>query len=138
MSALSQTRIPCVMMRGGTSKGPYFLAGHLPADRGLRDRVLLALMGSPDRRQIDGIGGADPLTSKVAVVSPSERDDADVDYLFAQVVVDDPTVDVTPNCGNMLAGAWGRSPSSKAWCPRAIRRRGCASTWSTAAVSARP
>ncbi len=92
------------MMRGGTSKGPYFLARDLPADAGQRDRVLLSLMGSPDRRQIDGIGGADPLTSKVAIVSASGRDDADVDYLFAQVVVDEPSVDVSPNCGNMLAG----------------------------------
>ena len=104
MDARPQTKIPCVMMRGGTSKGPYFLAEDLPADRALRDRVLLAVMGSPDRRQIDGIGGADPLTSKVAIVSPSEREDADVDYLFAQVVVGEPMVDVSPNCGNMLAG----------------------------------
>lgn len=100
----SQTRIPCVMMRGGTSKGPFFLASDLPVERALRDRVLLAVMGSPDRRQIDGIGGADPLTSKVAIVSASRRADADVDYLFAQVVVDAATVDVSPNCGNMLAG----------------------------------
>lgn len=99
-----QTKIPCVVMRGGTSKGPYFLASDLPADPQLRDRVLLAAMGSPDQRQIDGIGGADPLTSKVAIVSPSARDDADVDFLFAQVVVDEPRVDVSPNCGNMLAG----------------------------------
>lgn len=100
----SQTRIPCVMMRGGTSKGPFFLAGDLPADAALRERVLLSLMGSPDARQIDGMGGADPLTSKVAIVSKSRRDDADVDYLFAQVAVDAPSVDVSPNCGNMLAG----------------------------------
>lgn len=104
MSTRPQTKIPCVMMRGGTSKGPYFLSGNLPADRGDRDRVLLAVMGSPDPRQIDGIGGGDPLTSKVAIVSPSDRDDADVDYLFAQVVVDEPTVDVSPTCGNILAG----------------------------------
>jgi 4-oxalomesaconate tautomerase len=99
-----QTRIPCVFMRGGTSKGPYFLADDLPAEAALRDAVLLSVMGSPDPRQIDGIGGADPLTSKVAIVSPSARDDADVDYLFAQVVVNEPKVDVSPNCGNMLAG----------------------------------
>ena len=91
-------------MRGGTSKGPFFLAGDLPADPALRDRVLLAAMGSPDLRQIDGIGGADPLTSKVAIVSSSSRPGMDVDYLFAQVSVDRPLVDVTPNCGNMLAG----------------------------------
>jgi 4-oxalomesaconate tautomerase len=99
-----QTRIPCVMMRGGTSKGAYFLARDLPRDPALRDRVLLAAMGSPDARQIDGLGGAHPLTSKVAIVSRSERPDADVDYLFAQVVVDEPKVDVAPTCGNILAG----------------------------------
>ena len=91
-------------MRGGTSKGPFFLAGDLPADPALRDRVLLAVMGSPDPRQIDGLGGGDPLTSKVAIVSASSRPGMDVDYLFAQVSVDRPIVDVTPNCGNMLAG----------------------------------
>jgi 4-oxalomesaconate tautomerase len=100
-----QTNIPCVLMRGGTSKGPFFLAKDLPADPDLRDRVLRALMGSPDVRQIDGLGGADPLTSKVAVVSaPSTREDCDVDYLFLQVVPDKPVVDLTQNCGNMLAG----------------------------------
>jgi 4-oxalomesaconate tautomerase len=101
---LTQTRIPCVLMRGGTSKGPFFLAADLPATPELRDRVLLAVMGSPDLRQIDGLGGATPLTSKVAIVGPSERDDADVEYLFAQVKVDEPKVDISPNCGNMLAG----------------------------------
>ena len=100
----SQTRIPCVIQRGGTSKGPYFLASDLPSDPGLRDRVLLAVMGSPDRRQIDGLGGADPLTSKVAVVGPAAAGGADIDYLFCQVKIDEPAVDVTPNCGNMLAG----------------------------------
>ncbi|HLS51124.1 MAG TPA: 4-oxalomesaconate tautomerase [Burkholderiaceae bacterium] len=99
-----QTKIPCVLMRGGTSKGPFFLASDLPSDTKIRDQVLLAVMGSPDKRQIDGIGGADPLTSKVAIVSPSSRDDADVDYLFAQVVVDEARVDYGQNCGNMLAG----------------------------------
>lgn len=91
-------------MRGGTSKGPFFLASDLPRDVETRDRVLLAAMGSPDPRQIDGVGGADPLTSKVAIVSPSSRPGIDVDYLFAQVSVDRPLVDVTPTCGNMLAG----------------------------------
>ena len=99
-----QTRIACVMMRGGTSKGPFFRAADLPADPNVRDRVLLAAMGSPDTRQIDGIGGADPLTSKVAIVSPSAREGVDVDYLFAQVVVAEPKVDVSPTCGNMLTG----------------------------------
>jgi 4-oxalomesaconate tautomerase len=91
-------------MRGGTSKGPFFLASDLPSDTELRNRVLLAAMGSPDIRQIDGIGGADPLTSKVAIVSRSSRPGIEVDYLFAQVSIDRPLVDVTPNCGNMLAG----------------------------------
>lgn len=100
----SQTGIPCVIQRGGTSKGPYFLASDLPADPALRDRVLLSVMGSPDARQIDGLGGADPLTSKVAIVARSDRPDVDIDYLFCQVKVDQPAVDVTPNCGNMLAG----------------------------------
>ena len=100
----SQTPIPCTLMRGGTSKGPFFLASDLPGDVELRDRVLLAAMGSPDVRQIDGIGGADPLTSKVAIISPSTRPGIQVDYLFAQVSIEHPLVDVTPNCGNMLAG----------------------------------
>ena len=98
------TAIPCTLMRGGTSKGLYFHAGDLPAERQLFDRVLLAAMGSPDARQIDGMGGAHPLTSKVAVVSRSTRPDADVDYLFLQVVVDKPEVSDSQNCGNLLAG----------------------------------
>jgi 4-oxalomesaconate tautomerase len=98
-----QTAIPCYLMRGGSSKGLYFLADALPADSKLRDAVLVAAMGS-DKRQIDGAGGAHPLTSKVAIVSRSPVDDADVDYLFAQVVVGEGRVDTTPNCGNMLAG----------------------------------
>lgn len=104
MEPTSQTRIPCALMRGGTSKGPFFLASDLPSNVELRDRVLLAVMGSPDPRQIDGIGGATPLTSKVAIVSRSSRPGIDVEYLFAQVAIDQPLVDVTPNCGNMLAG----------------------------------
>jgi 4-oxalomesaconate tautomerase len=104
MSRASQASIPCTLMRGGTSKGPFFLASDLPSDVRTRDRVLLAALGSPDPRQIDGVGGADPLTSKVAIVSRSSRSGIDVDYLFAQVSVDRPLVDVTPTCGNMLAG----------------------------------
>jgi 4-oxalomesaconate tautomerase len=88
-------------MRGGTSKGGYFLADDLPADR---DAFLLSVLGSPDPRQIDGMGGADPLTSKVAVVRRSARADADVDYLFLQVFVDRPVVTDSQNCGNILAG----------------------------------
>ncbi len=91
-------------MRGGTSRGPYFKASDLPADREERDRVLLAVMGSPHAMQVDGIGGAYTQTSKVAIVGPSARDDADVDYLFAQVSVEEAIVDTRPNCGNMLAG----------------------------------
>jgi 4-oxalomesaconate tautomerase len=99
-----QTAIPCMILRGGTSKGLYFLETDLPTDRALRDRVLLAAMGSPDTRQIDGLGGADSLTSKVAVVSPSSRPDADIDYLFLQVSVADALVSDRQNCGNLLAG----------------------------------
>ena len=93
-----------MLMRGGTSKGAYFLAGDLPQDPAERDDMLLRIMGSPDARQIDGIGGAHPLTSKVAVISPSERADADVDYLFLQVGVDQAMVSDRQNCGNLLAG----------------------------------
>jgi 4-oxalomesaconate tautomerase len=99
-----QTAIPCVMMRGGTSKGAYFLSSDLPADTAARDKILLAVMGSPDPRQIDGIGGADPLTSKVGIISKSSRPGIDVDYLFAQVFVDKALVSTAQNCGNILAG----------------------------------
>lgn len=91
-------------MRGGTSKGGYFLAEDLPADTGARDALLLRIMGSPDARQIDGMGGADPLTSKVAVISRSARPGVDVDYLFLQVFVDQAIVTDAQNCGNILAG----------------------------------
>ena len=97
-------RIPCVIMRGGTSRGPYFKASDLPSDIAERDRVLLAVMGSPHPMQIDGIGGSHTVTSKVAIVGPSARDDADVDFLFAQISVDEAIVDTKPNCGNMLSG----------------------------------
>ncbi len=95
---------PCMWMRGGTSKGGYFLKDDLPADVAARDAFLLAVMGSPDPVQIDGMGGADPLTSKVAVVSKSSRDGIDVDYLFLQVFVDQAIVTDAQNCGNILAG----------------------------------
>ncbi len=94
----------CMWMRGGTSKGAYFLAEDLPSDTTERDNFLLAIMGSPDPRQIDGIGGADPLTSKVAVVKRAERPGVDVDYLFMQVFVDQANVSDAQNCGNILAG----------------------------------
>ncbi|HEV7334535.1 MAG TPA: 4-oxalomesaconate tautomerase [Bosea sp. (in: a-proteobacteria)] len=96
-------RIPCVLMRGGTSRGPFFLAADLPAEPAARAGVLLAVMGSPHMLQLDGLGGGNSLTSKVAIVSRSARADADVDYLFAQVAVDRALVDLGPNCGNMLA-----------------------------------
>jgi len=98
-----QTAIPCLFMRGGTSRGPFFAESDLPEDPALRDRVLLAAMGSPDARQIDGLGGADPLTSKVGIVARSARPGVDLDFLFAQVLIDEARVDTTPNCGNMLA-----------------------------------
>ncbi len=100
---MSQTAISCAVMRGGTSKGLMFLADNLPDDRATRDAVLLAAMGSPDERQIDGMGGSHPLTSKVAVVSLSPRDNADVEYLFLQVWPDRAEVSDNQNCGNMLA-----------------------------------
>ena len=96
--------IPCTWMRGGTSKGAYFLARDLPAVEAERDALLLSVMGSPDPRQIDGIGGADPLTSKVAVVTASDRPGADIDYLFLQVFVDRAVVTDRQNCGNILSG----------------------------------
>lgn len=99
-----QVPVRCMLIRGGTSKGAYFLAADLPMDAPARDGLLLALMGSPDRRQIDGLGGAHPLTSKVAIVWRSKDKDCDVDFLFAQIGVEDAKVDVTPNCGNILAG----------------------------------
>lgn len=101
---MSDDGIPCIWMRGGSSKGAYFLASDLPADPKDRDDLLLRIMGSPDPRQIDGIGGADPLTSKVAILAPSTREDADVDYLFLQVFVDQALVSDAQGCGNILAG----------------------------------
>jgi 4-oxalomesaconate tautomerase len=97
------TGVRCTMLRGGTSRGLYFEAGDLPADPAERDDLLLRLMGTPDPRQIDGLGGATSLTSKVAVVGPSDRPDVDVDYLFLQLGVDQATVSDRQNCGNILA-----------------------------------
>lgn len=96
--------IEATLMRGGSSKGLYFSKNVLPLDQAMRDKVLLACMGSPDIRQIDGLGGAHPLTSKVAIISPSTRPDADIDYLFLQVFVDRAEVSDSQNCGNILAG----------------------------------
>ena len=95
--------IPCSVYRGGTSKGLYFLGSDLPADTAKRDAVLLAAMGSPDARQIDGMGGAHPLTSKIAIVSPSQRPEADVEYLFLQIFPEKAIVTGAQNCGNLLA-----------------------------------
>jgi 4-oxalomesaconate tautomerase len=104
MSERAPISARCMWMRGGTSKGGYFLADELPHDVATRDAFLLDVMGSPDKLQIDGMGGADPLTSKVAVVSRSTRPGVDVDYLFLQVFVDKPIVTDAQNCGNILAG----------------------------------
>jgi len=98
-----QLRVPCVMMRGGTSRGPVFLAADLPADPARRDAVLLSAMGAGHDLAIDGIGGGDPVTCKAAIVGPPSVPDADVDYLFAQVRLRENLVDTSPNCGNMLA-----------------------------------
>jgi 4-oxalomesaconate tautomerase len=98
-----QIAVPCLFMRGGTSKGPFFNAADLPAPKELRDKALLSIMGSPDKRQINGLGGAHPLTSKVGIVSKGTRAGVDLDFLFAQLQPDKDTVDTTPNCGNMLA-----------------------------------
>ena len=99
-----QTAIPAIFMRGGTSRGLYFNKADLPEDRSLWDGILLAAFGSPDPRQVDGVGGTTSVTSKTCIISPSEREDCDVDYFFAQVSVDDASVDYGPTCGNMLAG----------------------------------
>lgn len=96
--------IPCSIIRGGTSKGIYFLESSLPPAGPLRDKILLAVFGSPDIRQIDGLGGANSLTSKVCIIGPSQREDADVDYTFGQVSVDKAIIDWRGNCGNLTAG----------------------------------
>lgn len=98
-----QTPIPTLFMRGGTSRGPFFLEADLPADHATRDRVLLKVLGSPDRRQIDGVGGAHPLTSKAGIVRRSTTPGVDLDFLFVQLQPDSERVDTTANCGNMLA-----------------------------------
>jgi 2-methylaconitate cis-trans-isomerase PrpF len=101
---MQQIRVPCVFMRGGTSRGAYLRSADLPADPEARDQLILGIYGSPDVRQIDGIGGADTLTSKVAIVGPSARPDADVDYTFGQVGINVPEIDYKPNCGNISSG----------------------------------
>jgi 2-methylaconitate cis-trans-isomerase PrpF len=96
--------IPCVFMRAGTSRGPYFLREWLPADPEARDRVLVSAIGAADATEVDGLGGSTTLTSKVAIVGRSAEADCDVDYLFAQLTPGQEVVDTRPNCGNMLAG----------------------------------
>lgn len=96
--------LPCSIIRGGTSKGIYFLESVLPSEGELRDKTLLSVFGSPDIRQIDGLGGANSLTSKVCIIGPSNRDDADVDYTFGQVSIDKAIIDWKGNCGNLTAG----------------------------------
>ena len=102
---MTSLRIPAVYMRGGTSKGVFFVASDLPTDRAERERILLRVIGSPDRygKHIDGMGGATSSTSKIVIVSPSSRDDCDVDYLFGQVAIDKPMIDWSGNCGNLTA-----------------------------------
>ncbi|MDI7259383.1 MAG: PrpF domain-containing protein [Thermodesulfobacteriota bacterium] len=99
-----QERFRCTIMRGGTSKGIYIMRNELPQDPEVRDRIILAIFGSPDIRQVDGLGGADLLTSKVAIIGPSSRADADVDYTFGQVGITEAKVDYTGNCGNISSG----------------------------------
>ncbi len=104
MTGAEQTGVRCVLMRGGTSKGLYFHEADLPGPGPRRDAMLLRLMGSPDVLQIDGLGGSRPITSKAAIIAPSARDDADVDYTFAQVEIDRAGVGYAGNCGNISAG----------------------------------
>ena len=96
--------LPCSLIRGGTTKGVYIEGRHLPDDPILRDRIILSLFGSPDARQIDGLGGADPLTSKVAIVSPSAKPDADVDYTSGEVGIVEPNINYGTMCGNLASG----------------------------------
>ena len=113
-----QTAIPCLLMRGGTSKGAFFNAADLPADVATRDQVLLAVMGSPDKRQIDGLGGAHPLTSKVAIIRKSHAPGVDLDFLFAQLQPDKDTVDTPPTAATCWP-RWCRLP----WRPACLPRR---------------
>lgn len=115
---MMQRAIPYMQLRGGSSKGLYFKASDLPADESLRNRVVIAAMegvGMGDPRQIDGLGGADSLTSKAAIVSLSQREDADLDYLFLQVVIGGGCVSTVQNCGNILAGVLPFAIESDLW-----------------------
>lgn len=101
---MTEQKLPCTLMRGGTSRGPYFLSTDLPQDHDEIAKILVNVMGSGHELQVEGIGGGNSLTSKVAIVGPSDQPDVDVDYLFAQVGIEDRTVDFSPNCGNILSG----------------------------------
>jgi len=101
---LQTIKVPCVILRGGTSKGIYLKASDLPTDKCVRDKLICKIFGSPDVRQIDGLGGADPLTSKCAIIGPASRPDADVDYTFGQVSISEKYIDYSGNCGNISAG----------------------------------
>lgn len=101
---MEQRKIQCAILRGGTSKGVYLHESDLPADQEKRNQIILAIFGSPDVRQIDGLGGSDPLTSKVAIIGPSSQPGADIDYTFGQVSINKPLVDYSGNCGNISAG----------------------------------
>ena len=111
---LAANEIPCTYMRGGTSKGPFFDMRDLPSDVAERNKLLLKVMGSPDAKQIDGLGGTVTVTSKVVMAQPSKRKGIDVDYLFAQIDIANPIVDTTPPCGNMMAGV-GPFAIEKGW-----------------------
>lgn len=109
-----ENKIPCLFLRAGTSKGPFLDLRDLPEAPEERDAILLKIMGSPDKKQIDGIGGAAFVTSKIVMAKPSEQADIDVDYLFAQVILDKPIVDTKPTCGNMMAGV-GHLAIERGW-----------------------
>ena len=104
IQSMPSLTLPCVLLRAGTSRGPFFLREWLPADERARDEALIGAIGASDLLQVDGVGGGSTLTSKVAIVSRSTQPDCDVDYLFAQVGVGQQSVDTRPNCGNMLSG----------------------------------
>lgn len=114
MSTFEDKAVSCTYMRGGTSKGPFFDMRDLPRDPKMRDKILLKVMGSPDPNQIDGLGGTITVASKVVLAEPSKRKGIDVDYLFAQVDIEDPIVDTMPPCGNMMAGV-GPFAIEKGW-----------------------
>jgi 4-oxalomesaconate tautomerase len=111
---LALKRVPATYMRGGTSKGPFFDKRELPKDKATRDAIILKVMGSPDPNQIDGLGATVTVTSKVVMAEPSKRKGIDVDYLFAQVDIENPIVDTLPPCGNMMAGV-GPFAIEKGW-----------------------